>query len=206
MLIEEKKRKGMTLVEVILSISIFTMVMGGFTGLFMRLWDRHKYAVELNQSVILVSQGLGKMENYIRGARQSDSGAYTIVSASDNDLVIYSDYDNDGVTERLHFYKNGLNVLMGVREPSGTMPKTYANGDAQVITLATSIINPGSHPIFTYYDANYPTGTDPLSTPASVSKVRLVRIYLQVNINPYHAPDNVELQSIVNIRNINDQI
>lgn len=204
---KKSARKGITLVEVLVSIGIFSIAMSGLTALFINMWKNNKYSMELGQSVMVVSQGLGKMGHYIRGARQSDNGSYPIVSASDNDLVLYSDYDKDNVTERLHIYKSGTNVLLGVRDPSGTMPKTYASGDAETITLASSIINNSSHPIFEYFDENYPLiSTDPIATPASVSRVKLVRVYLQINIDPNNAPDNVEMESFIDIRNLNDRI
>ena len=207
-IVKNRNKKGMTLVEMLVSIGIFSIAMSGLTALFINVWRSNKYSMELGQSVMVVSQGLGKMGNYIRGSRQSDNGSYPIVSASDNDLVIYSDYDKDNVTERLHIYKSGNNVLMGVRDPSGTMPKTYASGDAETVTLASSIINNSSHPIFQYFDENYPIDTtnNPIATPASVSRIKLVRVYLQINIDPNNAPDNVEMESFIDIRNLNDRI
>lgn len=192
----------------LVSIGIFSIAMSGLTALFVNVWKSNKYSMELGQSVMVVSQGLGKMGNYIRGSRQSDNGSYPVVSASDNDLVIYSDYDKDNVTERLHLYKSGTNILMGVRDPSGTMPKTYASGDAETITLASSIINDSSNPIFQYFDENYPIDitNNPIVTPASVSRIKLVRVYLQINIDPNNAPDNVEMESFIDIRNLNDRI
>jgi hypothetical protein len=137
------------------------------------------------------------MVGYIRGTRQADDGSYPVKSANANDLVIYSDYNKDGITERIHFYKNGQNVLMGVRVPSTTMPRTYAAGDQQVITIASSIVNSATEPIFFYFDKNFAgseTANPPLATPATVANIRIIKIHLKINIDPNRAPDNIEMQ------------
>lgn len=201
-----KFSKGMTIIEMLVAIAIFAIAMEGFTLLFVRTWSINSYTIEMGQSSMAVSQGVNKMVNYIRGSRQADNGAYPIKSANSNDLVVYSDYDDDSVTERLHFYKNGQNILMGVTDPAATMPKTYSSEDQRLITIASNIVNDGGNPIFSYYNKNYPgdTANNPMATPASIANVRLVKIHLQININLNRAPDNIEMQSFVELRNLND--
>jgi prepilin-type N-terminal cleavage/methylation domain-containing protein len=201
-----KNARGMTLVEMMVAMAIFTIGIAGFTMLFVRAWKTNSFTMEMGQASMIVSQGVNKMGNYIRGARQGDDGAYPVKSASDNDLVIYSDYDKDGITERLHFYKSAQNVLMGIRDPSGTMPKTYASGDQSIVTIARYIVNDASMPIFQYYNKNYPGDTvnNPMATPIAVSDARLVKIFLKINIVNNRAPDNIVLQSFVEMRNLND--
>lgn len=199
-------RKGMTLVEMMMAIFIFTMGMAGFSALFANSWKSNAYAIEMGQTATAVSQGVSKMAGYIREARQADNGSYPVVSADDNDLVFYGDYDRDGVTERLHLYKSGTDIMLGVREPSGTFPVTYAAGDGTTSILARRIVNAVSEPVFLYYDASYPEDSvnNPIATPATVPDVRLVKINLFMNIDPNHAPDNVSIQTFAEMRNLND--
>jgi prepilin-type N-terminal cleavage/methylation domain-containing protein len=203
---EAQFKKGLTMIEMLVAIAIFAIGMEGFTLLFARAWKSNSYTLEMGQSSMAVSQGLSKVVNYIRGARQADNGSYPIKSADDNNLVLYSDYNKDGVTERLHFYKSGQNILMGITSPTGTIPKTYSSGDQQTIIIASSIVNDNNTPIFYYYDKNYAgdPDEDPMETPAAISNIRLMKIYLKININPNRAPDNIEMQSFVEIRNLND--
>jgi len=196
----------MTIIEMLVSISIFALGIGGFALLFSKTWQANSFTLEMGQSAMEASQGVNTMTGYIRKAQQSDDGSYPIVSAADNDLVLYSDYNKDGVVERLHFYKNGQNVLMGVTNPTNTMPKTYPAGDQNVITIAESIVNDASTPIFYYYNKDYPVDTtnNPLSSPVDFSIIRLMKVYLQINLNPIHAPNNIEMQTFVELRNLNN--
>lgn len=204
----EKKFSGLTLIEMLMAIAIFTIGIAGLTLLFSRTWQINSYVLEMGQSSLSTSQGVSKMVDYIRRARQADNGSYPIKSADDNELVIYSDYNKDGVTERLHFYKSGQNILMGVTNPTVTLPKNYPEGDQQTITLASNIVNGLDLPIFYYYNRDYPGDevNNPIPTPLSgrLADARLVKIYIEMNINSNRASDNIKMQSFVEMRNLND--
>lgn len=195
--------KGMSLVEMIVAIGIFSMGMLGFTLLFVNSWSQNKYTIEMGQTAMAVSQGVNEMARYIRETRQADNGSYPVVSANDNDVVFYGDYDRDGVTERIHIYKSGTDIILGIREPSGGFPVTYASGDGTTRVIAQRIVNTGSQPIFYYYGSDYPVNNVPLN-PATVPNIRLVQIDLYMNIDPNHAPDNVSIQTFTEMRNLND--
>ena len=205
---------GMTLLETLIAIAIFTIGITGFTQLFVQSWQNNHFVFEMGQTSSAVSQGLTKIGDYIKRARQGDNGAYPIVLANNNELTIYCDYNKTGGTERIHFYKeayteNGnafYRIKMGIRSPSSTIPKTYASGDESVETIVTNIMNDGNTPIFYYFDKSYAgaSGQMPLSMPLNVSDVRLVKIYLKINIDPNRAPDNIEMQSFDEMRNLND--
>jgi prepilin-type N-terminal cleavage/methylation domain-containing protein len=199
-------QKGMSLVEMMMAIFIFTTGMVGFSALFMNSWRSNAYTLEMGQTAMAVSRGVNEMTRYIREARQADNGSYPVVSADDDDLVFYGDYDRDGVTERLHIYKSGTDVILGVREPSGGFPVTYASGDGSTTMLARRIVNTGAQPIFYYYDSDYPEDSvnNPIATPATVPDIRLVKIELYMNIDPNHAPDSVYISSFAEMRNLND--
>jgi Tfp pilus assembly protein PilV len=200
------RKKGMTLIEALLAISIFTIGMLGFSMLFAQTWKNNSYTLEMGQTSMAVSQGVNKMISYIRGAKQSDNGSYPVRSADDNDLVIYSDYDKDDVTERLHFYKSGENILMGITDPTSSMPRSYPSGDQQTITIASHIVNNSGTPIFYYYNENYPGDSEnnPMDTPSNAAGIHLVKIYLEMNIIPNRAPDNIKIQSFAELRNLSN--
>ncbi len=202
----QKKYPGMTIIEMLVAIAIFVVAIEGFTLLFMRSWKINSYTIEMGQSSLAVSQGANKIVGYLRKVRQADNGSYPIVSAANNDLVVFSDYDKDGITERLHFFLQNSQIKMGITDPTNTMPKTYPSGDQQVNILADKIVNTGSEPIFYYYNKDYPADTvhNPVATPADVSTVRLIKIFLKINIDPNRGPENIETQSFVELRNLND--
>ena len=83
---------------------------------------------------------------------------------------------------------------------------TYPGIDESVKIIANDIVNSPSDPVFFYYNKNYPgdLSNNPLATPISVVDVRLIKIHLMINIDPRRAPNNVNLESFAQLRNIND--
>lgn len=204
--IKRKNYPGMSLVEMLIAIAIFTIGILGFTQLFVYSWRQNAYTMEMGQSSMAVSQGANKMVQYLREARQGDDGSYPVVSANENDLVVFGDYDQDKITERLHFYRSGEDIILGIRKPTTGFPKTYAAGDAETKVIASHIVNDVDTPVFAYYNSKYPEDSvnNPIATPAAAPNVRLVRIDLHMNIDLNRAPDNVQIKSFVEIRNLND--
>lgn len=199
-------KRAFSLIEVIVAIAIFLLGIEATVLVFTRSIQSNSYSLEMGKASFVVSRSVGDMIQYLRRVRQSDAGAFPIVSADKNDLVVYSDYDKDTKTERLHFYLSNGKIFMGVREPSETLPKTYAAGDSQTLQLADHIVNTADDAMFSYYNKDYPgdMANNPVAVPADVSQIRLVKIFLRININPNSAPDDIHQESFVELRNLND--
>jgi prepilin-type N-terminal cleavage/methylation domain-containing protein len=204
--IKTQKLLGLTLIEMMMAIAIFAIGIAGFSQLFINAWRNNSYTIEMGESAFTASRGVNKAVEYVRKARQGDDGSYPIKSVGNSDLVLYCDFDNDAITERLHFYLSAGTFFMGVTDPTSGFPKTYPSGDQQAIVLANRIVNTSSDPLFYYYNNNYPGDTthNPLTSPIDVTTVRLVKIRLKININPNRAPDNIEMESFAELRNLND--
>jgi prepilin-type N-terminal cleavage/methylation domain-containing protein len=206
-----KKRRsknfpGLTLIEMIMTISILVIGMAGVTVLFTKVWKNNAYTIAAGRASLGASQGLEKLIGYFRRARQGDDGSYAVKLANDNEITFYCDYDKDGITERIHIYKNGANILMGVTNPTTTFPKSYPSGDQENSTIIYNITNNADTPVFYYYNNQYAgdPADSPISTPAIPVDVRLVKIYLQIDIDPNRDPGSVNMQSIVEMRNLSD--
>lgn len=198
------KLPGMSLVEMLMAIAILSLGMGGVTLLFINSWTNNKFILETGNASRMASRGANDIVSDLRKVRQADNGDFPVEAADDFDLKVYLDIDNDGATERVHYYLSGSTLYRGVTDPVSGLPITYPNSDDSTTTLATAVVNTSSDPIFIYYNADYPTDTvnNPLSTPASVSQVRMVRVHLMINIDPFHAPDHINIESLAQLRNL----
>lgn len=197
----------MTLVEVLVAIGIFVLGIEGFTLLFVKSWQSNSFILEEGQSSLLVSRAVTGIVSDLRRIRQSDAGEYPIKSGGDFDLVVFVDIDNDGVTEKVHYFLGGTDLKRGVTKPVGT-PAVYPAGDSDIQVLAGAIVNNPNQPIFYYYNKNYPgdLANNPLSTPIQVNDARLIKVHLLINIDPAKAPNNVNIESFAQLRNINDYV
>lgn len=203
---QKKKLKGMTLLEMLVALSIMTMGMAGFSMLFISSWNSNKFIVEMGNASFLASRGVTETVAEIRKARQADNGDYPVESGDDFDLKVYLDIDGDGVTERVHYYHQGTTLYQGITEPVAGLPITYPNADGTTRIIANSIINTATDPVFSYYNGDYPSDTvnNPLPTPVDVADVRMIKVHLMVNLDPFHAPEHVNIESFAELRNLND--
>ena len=200
--------KGLTLLEVVISIAIAFIAMEGFTFLFLRTWDTNKFIIEEGLASAAASRATNKIVIQLRGVQQADNGDYPLESADDFDLEFYADIDDDNVVEKVHYYLDQPSdeLRLGVSNPLATNPVTYPAGDSEVTTVTRFVVNESDNPIFYYYNDDYPgdTTNNPLTTPASVGNIQMVRVKLLINIDPVHAPNNVNIESFVDLRNLHD--
>ncbi len=199
--------RAMTLVELMVAIAVILISMEGFTYLFLKTWDTNKFILEEGMASVAASRATNQIVIELRGVQQSENGSYPIVTADDFDLTLYSDIDNDDVIERIHYFLDDPNdqLKLGVTEPDmSVQPATYPAGDQTVTVLASYVVNESDNPIFFYYNDDYPSDVvnNPLLTPASVGNIQLIKVHLFVNINPVHAPDNINIESFVDLRNL----
>ncbi len=189
----------MTLIEVAIAIGIFSAVMLGTTALFASLWKMQGFTMRLGMSSQQATHVVTRMTDQIRDARQADNGAYVIVAASPTELVVYTDYDRDGATERVRFFRDGNVLRRGVVEPSSTVPVIYDTATETVRIIAKDIVDTADGtPLFMYYDKNNAV----LSGTPAIDDIRMVRITVTVDTDTATPPDGVVISSFASLRNL----
>ena len=139
----------------------------------------------------------------LRTASPSSLGSYTIKSVADNDLSFYSDIDGDGLKEEVRYYLSGTILKKSTLKPSGS-PLAYT-GSPVISDLVADVKN-GTTPIFTYYDTGYDGTTLPLSSPVNLISIRLIKITVMVERDPYRSPTPVSVTTQVSLRNLKDNL
>ena len=142
-----------------------------------------------------------------RSALPGDTGAYALESANDFEFIFYTDYDRDLAVEKVRYFLDGSNFNKGVTEASGN-PLQYLPQDETITTISKYVRNDASEPVFTYYNGDY-SGKDtdtPMATPADVLDLKLIHIFLEINVDPTKAPMDFDLESDVQIRNLKDNL
>jgi len=87
----------------------------------------------------------------------------------------------------------------GVIKPTGS-PPTYPLDQEKITTLTSYVRN--SPPIFKYFDEE---GNKILDYPARLKDTKLMKVYLVVNVNPNRPPNEYELISFVQLRNLKQE-
>lgn len=195
--------KGITLVETIVSIGILSLVMFGVTLYFTHIWPLQQFAIESTQAQIGASESVTDLVKAIRTMRQSDAGEYPLQSVGESEIIFFSDYDGDGQVERVRFFLDGTNIIVGIIRPVG-VPAVYAGSQETTTIFVENVRNgTGSYPstLFHYYSES----NQELSIGGfSKSQVRMVGVDIYIDINPSASPDPVHFESFASIRNLTE--
>ncbi len=193
--------RGLSLVEVVVSIGIFTLIIGAVMGLYSNSVRTKDIVYD---QLLTQSEGRRAVTRFIddvRSANYSSIGAYPIQTAGTSTITFYSDIDGDTYRERVRYFMATGTLKRGITRVSG-IPLAYVTSTEVITELAHSIINTSS--IFYYYDQNYnggPTSTA-LAQPVNTTAVRVVEIRLVIERDPFKSPLPLYVQTKTEIRNL----
>lgn len=108
--------KGFTLIEILIATVIISFVILGlsrFSGLFK---SGYEFTFAETQAIAEAQQAITIMEREIREMRDGVDGSYPLAITDDNELVFYSDVDDDGVGERVRYYLVGTDLVKQIFE------------------------------------------------------------------------------------------
>lgn len=195
-------QNGFTLIEVMVAAAILVILAFGFLGLQyiigqnqVSVWKNYLSIEDANMTLSTISREL-------RDARQSDTGGYLLETASNNEIIFYSDIDYDGSAERIRYSLSETQLIKGIIKPVG-MPAVYPPEDEK-IRVVTDIVRNETTPIFYYYNSEWPEDTDnnPLPEDLRISETTQVRIMLRTNPKKDDSKNDYVLESNVRLRMI----
>lgn len=198
------QQSGFTIIELLVAMGIVVIITTLAANFAVRGLQVQRIVGEQNQAVADSRTALDRFVNEMRETAPSDTGAYPIEQADEQELVFFSDVDHDETIERIHYYLEGSFLQRGVTEPSGD-PLTYDTANEDVQTVSAYIRN-DSDPLFYYYNEDYPadTATNPLASPVDVSEIRLIELRVQTNVDPDRVPKTHALEVQVHLRNLKE--
>lgn len=195
---------GFTLVETLFAIGIFGLVIIAVSKFQRDVFYLSNIAKSSLASAQDTRQIVRTMAKEMRAAAPANNGAYPLVNLGTSTVTFYADTDGDGLREQVRYFVASGILKRGVITPTGT-PYAYT-GAEKVSILVNDIRNTAASPIFEFYDALYDGSQVALAEPIDVSKVRLVKITLQVDADPSRSPVQKAYTSQVSIRNLKDNL
>lgn len=187
-------QKGYTLVEIMIAVSILIVISVILGNYITTSYKTINFVNEYNDAVEEAKKGINVMNQELREADNSESGAYAIDSISDEDeLIFYSDLDIDDATERIRYYLDpgSTDLKKDVTEPpyTGAVTTTILSQYVQNYTMTPTV------PLFTYFDEDGSATTNP-------GEIRRIRSHLEINVTPEKAPVNYVLETNAHLRNL----
>ena len=191
----------MTLIEVLLSISVFSIVIFFFSAMFiynLRSYNRASARATAGEQTRNIIRSVVQS---IREMQPSGTGAFPLATAQTGSITFFANTDADSGIERVRYTVNGEKLERGVIEPSGD-PPTYPVNTETARVIATNIQADGQ-PYFSYYNKDFTGSQQALTQPVDVNQVRLIKVRMVIAGDK---PDTSteELTFYVQLRNLKD--
>ena len=198
----KNNQKGVTILEILVAVTIFAIMVIAWNNLIIKTYKSSSFGQEQLEAIRQAQKGIEQMTREIREMSTAENGAYPLELAGDNELIFYSDVDQDVLTERVRYYISSSTLYRATVDPTGD-PLDYDLNNENTTILA-SYINNSSTPMFTYFNDQYPFDTEnnPLPAPTRLIETKLMHIFLRINIEPSRAPNDFDVESDVQIRNL----
>ncbi|RJQ32383.1 MAG: prepilin-type N-terminal cleavage/methylation domain-containing protein [Actinobacteria bacterium] len=192
-----QSKKGMTIVELMVAMVIFTLVMVVLYSIYFSSLanvERNKEANVIRQQTSIGIRKLAAGLREISGPDDED-----IVVANANELTFYADVENDDVIERVHYYLSNSKLMRGIVEPAAGDPLDFSGAESST-EVADYILNNGSNPLFRYYDSTGQLTSLPLSS-ANREAVVSINIKVLSDKDTSKPPKAINLETKVYLRN-----
>lgn len=190
--------RGYTLIETIISVTIFSVLSIMVAGSIVFLYRTHSQSIQQAFALASARKGIDLMVRDIREAAFSDDGAFPVVGIGAHEFIFYSDTDRDDNVERIRYFVEGTDLKRGVVDPTGS-PPVYTVGNEVVSIVSDNVRNAEqSVALFRYYDDS---GTEIVDA-ADILDVSFVTLNVIVNVDPNRLPGEFTLYSSATIRNL----
>ena len=197
---------GMTLVEAIVAVTIFTVAMLAITTGATRLYKLNGYMIAQSYQVDYARRGMDLLVRDIREMTYADDGAFPLAVMTEHEIGFYSDIDRDDNVEYIEYELIGTGsttLQKRVYNSSGTAPFYDFSTPDETYTLSEYVQNSifGSS-TFVYYNGNGATASS--ATP--ITDIRYIEAQIIVNVDPIRDPGQYMLRSSAALRNLKDNL
>lgn len=202
-LAKKKLILGMTLVEMVVLIGIYTILVLVITNSIATLYSYNAYAFEQATEVENARRGMTQWGRDVKELITAEDGTFPVAIIEEHKFGYYSDTDQDENVEYIEYILASTTLTKYTYNATGT-PAVYDlnNWDSQE-ALSYYVRNETQGvSTFKYFDTN---GTQLASTSPLVS-VRYVQAQIVVNIDPARSPGEFMLTSSIAPRNLKDNL
>jgi hypothetical protein len=193
----------MTLVELIVIISIYTILMLAITGSINNLYQLNSYTIAQTGEIDNARRGITQWNRDVKEMTIGEDGNYPVAVIEGHRFGYYSDTDQDTSVEYVEYILASTTLTKFTYDPSGS-PATYdlsTPDSTTILSLFVQNINQGI-PTFEYYD----NASNQLASTSPIIDVRYIKAQLIVNIDPIRSPGEFMLRSSLAPRNLKDNL
>lgn len=197
-------QRGMTLVEMIVVVAIFTVLMLAISNSIASLYRYNAYALAQAYQLDLARRGVEVLTRDLREMIFAENGAFPLVRMEPHVVGFYSDVDGDDRVEYVEYQlATTTRFIKRTYAPTGGNPAyNFATATQQEIVsdYVQNLIQGTS--TFLYFTNN---GLATTATSA-IADIRFIRSQLIVNVDAVHNPGEYMLKAGSMLRNLKDNL
>jgi len=171
-----KNQKGFSILELVVAISIFTVLLFVAVYLFQSIFTSPKQQISAMDNIDRARIVLSGFTNEIRNAANGKDGSYPLNEASDGEIIFFTNFGAQGSVNRIRYYIDDNILYKGIIEPAGN-PPVY-NVLSETVSPVLSGVSDG---FFSYYNGDYNGQTDSLLQPVNINQVKFIKMNLSVS-------------------------
>ncbi len=198
-----KPRQGFTLIEVVVTIGIFSAAIVTMLLFTARSYNSFFELNDRSTAVAKARQAIEALGRELREAQSSDNGAYALATTTATELSFYANVDGSSDIERVRYFISGSSFRRGIIKPTGN-PATYPSGSEVVETIIDSLV--AGPTVFTYYPGTYAGSDPPLSAPVNTALVRYIVLAVRIDDTPGEKPEAIDVVTSASLRNLKDNL
>ncbi len=198
------RNRGMTFVEMIVVISVFTVLMLVITNSIADLYRYNAYALSQAYQLDLARRGIDVLTRDLREMIFAENGAYPLVRMEPNLVGFYSDVDGDDSVEYVEYeLSTTTRFTKRIYAPTGGNPAYNFSTPSEEHIVSDYVQNLlQSTSTFLYF-----TNTGVATTASSsIADIRFVRSQLIVNVDAVRNPGEYMLRAGSTLRNLKDNL
>ncbi len=202
-LFKQRNAEGMTLVETVVLIAIYTILMLVITNSVVSLYQTNGYALAQTEEIDNARRGITKWYQDVKEMTVAEDGTYPVAVIEPNRFGYYSDTDQDDAVEYVEYLLSGTTLTKKTYNATGVPPvyDLVTPTSEDILSLYVQNIIQGTSTFF-YYNEN---GVE-LNAASPLIDVKYVKAQLIVNIDPLRSPGEFMLRSSVAPRNLKDNL
>ncbi|MCD5381028.1 MAG: prepilin-type N-terminal cleavage/methylation domain-containing protein [Candidatus Pacebacteria bacterium] len=198
-----KNNQGMTLVEVVVVVGIFTVLSLGISTSVTSLYKNNSYAISQAEEIDNARRGMTQWNRDVKEMTTAEDGTYPVAVIEEHRFGYYSDTDQDSSVEYVEYVLATTTLTKYKYNATGT-PAAYSTttpDSIETLSLYVQNINEATS-TFTYFDN---AGLQ-LSSTSPIVDVKYIKAQIIVNIDIARSPGEFMLRSSVAPRNLKDNL
>jgi len=196
-------KSGMSLVEMVVLLSIFTILSLVILNSIASFYRYNAYTIAQSYQVSNARRGVELLVRDMREMIYADDGSFPLVNMSTSSISFYSDIDRDDSVEFVDYQLIGTTLYKYVYDAVGSPPSYSTTTPSEVYTLSEYVQNNNQDvDIFTYYAID----GDEANATTTVTDIRYINVEVIVNIDPVRDPGEFSLRSSASLRNLKENL